>query len=63
MCFFLSHFDLNMQKTSLVVHNLLNVAEELQLARMEIPNLVQGQFESPSGDRFFLLIFLLVVLG
>lgn len=56
----LSHFALNMQKASLVIHNLLNVAEELQLSRMEIPNLVQGKFESPSGDRFFLLsLFLL----
>ncbi|WZZ71079.1 hypothetical protein YC2023_082449 [Brassica napus] len=44
------------QKTSLVVHNLLNVAEELQLARMEIPNLVQGQFESPSAEQLYLQI-------
>lgn len=44
------------QKTSLIVHNLLNVAEELQLARMEIPNLVQGKFESPSAEQLYLQI-------
>ncbi|KAF8081591.1 hypothetical protein N665_0876s0009 [Sinapis alba] len=44
------------QKTSLVVHNLLNVAEELQLARIEIPNLVQGKFESPSAAQLYLQI-------
>jgi hypothetical protein len=40
------------QKTSLLLHNLLDVAEEFHLAQMNIPNLVQGNFDSPSGDLF-----------
>ncbi|CAH2052512.1 unnamed protein product [Thlaspi arvense] len=44
------------QKTSLVLHNLLDVAEELQLARMEIPNLIQGKFDSPSEEQLHLQI-------
>ncbi|ESQ37036.1 hypothetical protein EUTSA_v10002382mg [Eutrema salsugineum] len=44
------------QKTSLVLHNMLDVAEELQLARMEIPNLVQGKFDSPSAEQLHLQI-------
>ncbi|CAA7023675.1 unnamed protein product [Microthlaspi erraticum] len=44
------------QKTSLVLHNLLDVAEELQLARMEIPNLIQGKFETPSEEQLHLQI-------
>ncbi|KFK31796.1 hypothetical protein AALP_AA6G160100 [Arabis alpina] len=44
------------QKTSLVLQNLLDVAEELQLARMEIPNLVQGTFDSPSAEQLHLQI-------
>lgn len=55
-------FALRMQKTSLVIQNLLDVAEELQLARMEIPNLVQGNFDSPSGDQLPPLTSLFVVL-
>ncbi|VVA98365.1 unnamed protein product [Arabis nemorensis] len=44
------------QKTSLVLQNLLDVAEELQLARMEIPNLVRGAFDSPSAEQLHLQI-------
>uniref|UniRef100_A0A1J3EBD6 Knl1 C-terminal RWD domain-containing protein n=1 Tax=Noccaea caerulescens TaxID=107243 RepID=A0A1J3EBD6_NOCCA len=44
------------QKTSLVLHNLLDVAEELQLARMEMPNLIQGNFETPSEEQLHLQI-------
>ncbi|XP_010542040.1 PREDICTED: uncharacterized protein LOC104815372 [Tarenaya hassleriana] len=44
------------QKTSLALHNLLDVAEELQLARMELRNLVQGNFDSPSAEQLHLQI-------
>ncbi|XP_010488668.1 PREDICTED: uncharacterized protein LOC104766472 [Camelina sativa] len=44
------------QKTSLVLHNLLNVAEEFHLAQMNIPNLIQGNFDSPSAEQLHLQI-------
>lgn len=39
-----------MQKTSSVLHNLLAVVEEVQLARIEIRNLIHAKFNSPSGN-------------
>jgi hypothetical protein len=44
------------QKTSLLLHNLLDVAEEFHLAQMNIPNLVQGNFDSPSAEQLHLQI-------
>ncbi|EFH59889.1 hypothetical protein ARALYDRAFT_480072 [Arabidopsis lyrata subsp. lyrata] len=44
------------QKTSLLLHNLLDVAEEFHLAQMNIPNLVQGNFDSPSAELLHLQI-------
>ncbi|EOA32720.1 hypothetical protein CARUB_v10016023mg [Capsella rubella] len=44
------------QKTSLLLHNLLDVAEEFHLAQMNIPNLVQGHFNSPSAEQLQLQI-------
>ncbi|KAG7583377.1 hypothetical protein ISN44_As08g029010 [Arabidopsis suecica] len=44
------------QKTSLRLHNLLDVAEEFHLAQMNIPNLVQGNFDSPSAEQLHLQI-------
>ncbi|KAG7578709.1 hypothetical protein ISN45_Aa03g028820 [Arabidopsis thaliana x Arabidopsis arenosa] len=44
------------QKTILRLHNLLDVAEEFHLAQMNIPNLVQGNFDSPSAEQLHLQI-------
>ncbi|KAH9745418.1 hypothetical protein KPL70_004067 [Citrus sinensis] len=39
------------QKTSSVLHNLLAVVEEVQLARIEIRNLIHAKFNSPSAGQ------------
>lgn len=46
-----------MQIASSFLSNLLEVIEEVQLARIEIRNLVQAKFYSQSGDNFFLYSF------
>lgn len=58
-----------MQVTSSLLHNLLDVIEEVQQAQIEIRNLVKTSFSSPSGIKLslspipLLCLHLLVGLG
>ena len=38
-----------MQATNSLICNLLDIVEEVQMAQIEIENLVQANFHSPSG--------------